>query len=146
MERIGGLIWSLPNDLKFFKEKTTGKKIFMGKNTYNSLPKRLPNREHFVLTDSVIENSEGINLVYDLEKFIQEHEKSKEEIFVIGGGMVYKQMLPYCTKMYLTEIDAECPDATVYFPEFDKTKYKKNTLYKNSDNGINYTHVEYVKN
>ena len=54
-------------------------------------------------------------------------------------------MLPYSKKMYLTEIDAICNDAQVYFPNFDKTEFERNELYKNSDNGINYTHVEYIR-
>lgn len=141
----GGLIWSLPNDLKFFKEKTTGKKVFMGLNTFRSLPKKLPNREHYVLTDVKFESDDDINQVFNLEEFIKQNKDTKEEIFVIGGGMVYRQMLPYSKKMYLTEIDAICNDAQVYFPKFDKTEFERNELYKNSDNGINYTHVEYIR-
>ena len=87
----GGLIWQLPSDLKFFKEQTTGKKVFMGKRTFESLPRKLPNREHFVLTDEEIDN-DGINLVWNLEEFVNKHLNTDEEIFVIGGGMVYKQM------------------------------------------------------
>lgn len=141
----GGLIWSLPNDLKFFKEKTTGKKVFMGLNTFRSLPKKLPNREHYVLTDVKFESDDDINQVFNLEEFIKQNKDTKEEIFVIGGGMVYRQMLPYSKKMYLTEIDAICNDAQVYFPNFDKTEFERKELYKNSDNGINYTHVEYIR-
>lgn len=141
----GGLIWSLPNDLKFFKEKTTGKKVFMGLNTFRSLPKKLPNREHYVLTDVKFESDDDINQVFNLEEFIKQNKDTKEEIFVIGGGMVYRQMLPYSKKMYLTEIDAICNDAQVYFPNFDRTEFERNELYKNSDNGINYTHVEYIR-
>ncbi len=140
----GGLIWKLPNDLKFFKEQTTGKKVFMGLRTFKSLPKKLPNREHFVLTDVDID-AEGINLVWDLDKFVLEHINTDEEIFVIGGGMVYKQMMQYAKRLVLTEVDAECKTADTYFPQFDKNEWNRKVLAKNSDNGINYEHVEYIK-
>ena len=132
----GDLIWHLPNDLKFFKEHTIGKKVFMGKRTFESLPKKLPNREHFVLTDVEID-SDGINLVWNLEE--------EEEIFVIGGGMVYKQMLPYANRLLLTEVNAECKEADTYFPEFNKQDFVRKVLGKNEDNGIYYEHVEYLR-
>ncbi len=140
----GELIWKLPNDLKFFKEQTTGKKVFMGLRTFKSLPKKLPNREHFVLTDVDVD-AEGINLVWDLDKFVLEHVNTDEEIFVIGGGMVYKQMIQYAKRLVLTEVDAECKTADTYFPQFDKNEWNRKVLAKNSDNGINYEHVEYIK-
>lgn len=140
----GGLIWQLPNDLKFFKEQTTGKKVFMGKRTFESLPKKLPNREHFVLTDANIE-ADGINLVWDLNEFVNQYLELQEEVFVIGGGMVYAQMLPYAKRLVLTEVDAECNTADTYFPEFNKNEWERRVLAKKSDNGINYEHVEYVR-
>ena len=140
----GGLIWQLPSDLKFFKEQTTGKKVFMGKRTFESLPRKLPNREHFVLTDEEID-SDGINLVWNLEEFVQKHLNEEEEIFVIGGGMVYKQMLPYSKRLILTEVNAECLDADTYFPEFNKQDFERKVLGEGSDNGISFEHIEYVR-
>ena len=140
----GGLIWQLPSDLKFFKEQTTGKKVFMGKRTFESLPRKLPNREHFVLTDEEIDN-DGINLVWNLEEFVNKHLNTDEEIFVIGGGMVYKQMLPYSKRLILTEVNAECLDADTYFPEFNKQDFERKVLGEGSDNGISFEHIEYVR-
>ncbi len=140
----GDLIWHLPNDLKFFKEHTIEKKVFMGKRTFESLPKKLPNREHFVLTDVEID-SDGVNLVWNLEEFVQKHLNEEEEIFVIGGGMVYKQMLPYANRLLLTEVNAECKEADTYFPEFNKQDFVRKVLGKNEDNGIYYEHVEYLR-
>ena len=140
----GDLIWQLPNDLKFFKEQTMGKKVFMGKRTFESLPKKLPNREHFVLTDVNID-ADGINLVWNLDEFVNKYLDTTEEVFVIGGGMVYTQMLPYAKRLVLTEVDAKCQTADTYFPEFNKNEWKRTVLSKNSDNGINYEHVEYVR-
>ena len=141
----GGLIWHLPNDLRFFREKTNGHKVFMGRNTFLSLPKKLPNREHFVLTDCEINSDEDINLVTDFNEYVNKNKDSEEEIFVIGGGMVYKQILPYVKKMYLTEINANCPNADVFFPKFDLSRFKRSVLFDNEDNGIKYTHVKYVR-
>lgn len=140
----GGLIWKLPNDLKFFKEQTTGKKVFMGKRTFESLPKKLPNREHFVLTDENID-ADGINLIWDLNKYVEENVDSEEEIFVIGGGMVYKQMLPFAKRLVLTEVEAEDNEADTYFPKFNKDEWIKNVLSENSDGDIKYSHVEYIR-
>lgn len=140
----GDLIWHLPNDLKFFKEQTSGKKVFMGKRTFESLPKKLPNREHFVLTDKDIKD-EGITLVWNLDKYIKENVDTEDEIFVIGGGMVYSQMLPYAKRLILTEIEAECKDADTYFPDFNKYAWDRRIISSNSDNGINYNHVEYTR-
>ena len=142
----GDLIWHLPNDLKFFKEQTIGKKIFMGLNTYNSLPKKLPNREHYILTDVDINvEDKDIHLVWNLDEFVKEHIDSNEEIFVIGGGMVYSQMLPYAKRLVLTEVDAMCQDADTYFPEFNKDEWERKVLAKNNDNAIMYEHVEYTR-
>ncbi len=140
----GDLIWHLPNDLKFFKEQTSGKKVFMGKRTFESLPKKLPNREHFVLTDEDIKD-EGITVVWNLDKYIKENVDTEDEIFVIGGGMVYSQMLPYAKRLILTEIEAECKDADTYFPDFNKYAWDRRIISSNSDNGINYNHVEYTR-
>lgn len=140
----GDLIWHLPNDLKFFKEQTSRKKVFMGKRTFESLPKKLPNREHFVLTDEDIKD-EGITLVWNLDKYIKENVDTEDEIFVIGGGMVYSQMLPYAKRLILTEIEAECKDADTYFPDFNKYAWDRRIISSNSDNGINYNHVEYIR-
>ena len=141
----GDLIWHLPNDLKFFKEKTTGHKIFMGRKTFLSLPKKLPNREHFVLTTSNTNIDCEINIVNDLEKFVDENKDTTEEIFVIGGAQVYKLMLPYVTKMFLTEIEDVSLDADVYFPKFNLGDFTRRVISSNEDNGVKYSHVEYIR-
>lgn len=142
--KSGNLIWHLPNDLKFFKAITTGKKIVMGRKTYNSLPKKLPNREHYVITSKEF-LEEGINIVNDVEKYISDNKDSDEEIFVIGGGAIYTLMLPFTSVMYLTEIDSTKDSADVYFPTFNKEEWIRETIATNQDNGIKYKHVKYVR-
>lgn len=141
----GGLVFKIPGDLKFFKATTIGHPVFMGLNTWRSLPGKLPGRDHYVLTYNPEDVPEGITPVTDLEKFVTEHKNTEEEMFVIGGGMVYKQMLPYCQKLYLTEVHASDNEADTFFPDFDKTKYTREVLAKGEDNDIKYDHVLYTK-
>ena len=84
------LIWYLPNDLKFFKETTIGKTVLMGKNTFYSLPKVLPNRKNIVLTNENILNVETSN---DIFKTISKYKKEDKDIYIIGGAYVYNECL-----------------------------------------------------
>ncbi|MBR5621029.1 dihydrofolate reductase [Candidatus Saccharibacteria bacterium] len=141
----GKLVFHLPSDLAFFKKTTLGHPVLMGFNTFKSLPKVLPGRKNYVLTRSVdFEVPEGVEIVSDLNKFIDDFKDSDEEVFVIGGGMVYVQMLEHADKLYLTEVDAEA-DADTFFPEFDKTKYNRVELGTGEDNGLKFTFIRYDK-
>jgi dihydrofolate reductase len=112
------LLWHIPSDLKRFKNLTTGHKIIMGKRTYESLPKRpLPNRTSIVITDIQNEKFEGCLTVYSIEEALNLCGKD-EECFVIGGGMVYKQMLPMAERLYLTMVHHSF-DADTFFPNID---------------------------
>lgn len=145
----GGLIWQLPNDLKFFKQETQGCVVVMGRNTFNSLPKKLPNRKHLVLTDVDDFNKpvDDVDVFYNFEDLFCEVNRQAvaADVYIIGGGSVYKQFIPYAHELVLTEVDAEDAEADVYFPEFDKTQYAKYVIASNEDNGIKYEHVGYIK-
>lgn len=137
------LLWHLPNDLKFFKETTTGKPVIMGRRTFDSLPGILPKRRNIVLQlphESKIEGVEIFNSIPDILEAV----KDEEEAFIIGGASIYRQFLEYADKLYLTEVDMEA-DADVYFPEFDKTKFKKTIIKENSDGDLKYYHVLYER-
>ena len=138
------LIWHLPDDLKFFREKTTGKTIVMGYNTFLSLPKLLPNRKHIVLsTDKLdIKDVTSFTNLEDLIKFIKEID---EEVFIIGGASIYKQFIGLVDKMYLTEVESEFKEADVYFPEFNKDEWERIELLENENNNIRFKHIEYRK-
>lgn len=136
------LIWHLPNDLKFFKEKTTGKTIVMGYNTFLSLPRLLPNRKHIVLSDKKIDNEE-VTTVNNLDDLIKLIKSIDEEVFIIGGASVYAQFANIADKMYLTEVDNEFDLADVYFPEINKTEWNITEIGSNEDNNIKYKHMEY---
>ena len=138
-----GLIWHLPGDLKFFKETTTGKTIIMGRRTFESLPRMLPNRHHIVLSSSTDFPSE-VSVYSNLDDLLKDYEGSDEELFVIGGASIYKLFLDHSDKLYLTEIDAS-EEADAYFPKFDKKDYECEILGENEDNGIKYKHILYRK-
>jgi dihydrofolate reductase len=137
------LIWHFPTDLKFFRSQTKGHTIVMGKNTWLSLPKKLPNRKHIVISKT-LEPSEDYELFSSIEDFKKAYSQSDEEIFVIGGGMIYKSMVPYCDELILTEIDAAY-DADTYFPEFDSSLYSRQVIDQVHENDTDYAFVRYTK-
>ena len=142
------LIWHLPEDLKHFKELTTGHTIIMGKNTFESLGRVLPNRKHIVFAyDGELniddENVQRVSSIEDIKDLIE----CDEEAFVIGGAMMYKVLMPYCKKMYITEIDEEF-NGDVSFPEIDLTKWQiidSKPGIKNEKNALNYRYVTYQR-
>lgn len=138
------LIWHLPKDLKFFRTMTKGHTIVMGRKTFESLPGLLPGRHHIVISRSNPSLPEEVEIFSSIEDFLQAYQESEEEIFVIGGAAIYKQLLPYCERLLLTEIDASY-DADVFFPEFDKDKYKRTVLSDIEENDTHYQHIEYLK-
>ena len=142
------LIWHLPEDLKRFKQITTGHTIIMGRKTFESLGRVLPNRHHVVLCNDMEMdiNDENVEVLKDismLDKYIAE----EKENFVIGGATMYKLLMPYCTKMYITEIDKDF-EGDVSFPEIDKNIWKEISREKGPEDGVNdfdYDYVTYEK-
>lgn len=118
----GDLLVSIPQDMKFFRETTKGKVVAMGRKTLESFPNGLPlkNRVNIVLTTDKSYNGRGAVLVHSVEEMVEELKKYKEEdIFVIGGETIYRQLLPYCKKAYITKID-HAYHADTYFPNLDE--------------------------
>ena len=138
------LIWHIPEDLKYFKETTMNKMIVMGYKTYKSLPGLLPGRRHVVLTHHVIDN-EDVLVFNNIDDLINYLNNIEEEAFIIGGASLYQEFIDRASRLYLTEIDDNYIDADVYFPEFDKDKYKRKVLRKSSYNGLNYEFALYDK-
>src|SRR5699024_6513432 len=109
---------------RYFKEKTTGHTIIMGRKTFDSLGRVLPNRKHLVLTRSERQFPEGVEVFHDIDDVLQYvNNNTDEEIIVIGGGQLFKMMLPHVDKMYITEIDEEFA-ADVYFPSFKDAEWE----------------------
>lgn len=119
------LVFHIKEDMKFFRETTRNHTVIMGKKTWESLPGKLKDRKNLVISHTEVEDADGT--ITDLDKYIEKNKETDEEIFVIGGGSIYKYMLPHSKYLYLTEVDAE-PEADIYFPEFDRKNYKKETL------------------
>lgn len=120
---IGGdnkLLWHISDDLKRFKKITTGHTIVMGRKTFESFPKPLPNRHHVILTrdKNYKVDSEQVTVVNDIETVMKTYENSGSEIFIIGGGEIYNLFLPYCNKLYLTKVNGDFEGDT-YFPEIN---------------------------
>lgn len=138
------LIWRIPEDLKFFKDNTVGRPIVMGLNTLNSLPKLLPNRKHIVLSHIDVYLDSQIVVVRSLEELLKYIENLDEEVMIIGGAMVYSQMIKYADKMILTEVNKES-DADVYFPEFSLDEWNREVLSNHQYNDIDYNHVVYTR-
>ncbi len=116
------LLTSIPADMKFFREKTTGHVVVMGRKTLESFPNGLPlkNRTNIVLTANHSYQAKGAIIVHTKEELLEELKKyDSEELYVIGGGSIYEMLLPYCDTAYITKID-HAYAADTYFPNLDK--------------------------
>lgn len=115
--RNNDLMFSLPKDMKFFRETTSGKVVVMGRNTLLSLPNGpLKNRVNIVLSPSDVE---GVITVHDLGELFEEVKKyPPDDVFVIGGASVYRTLIPYCTEVLVTKVDAD-GGAEVFVPDLD---------------------------
>ena len=138
----GQLVFHIKEDMKYFRETTTGHKIVMGRKTWESLPGKLPNRENIVVSRNDVAGADLT--IKNLPEFIAKNQDTDEEIFIIGGGMLYKTFLPYAKNLYLTEVNAGT-NADVFFPEFDKSKYNKTIIKKGSQDDLTYVFVKYSK-
>ena len=117
------LLFHIPEDMKFFRSMTIGKNVICGKNTLLSFPggKPLPDRKHFVLTHGVFSENDQLVVVSSLESLLsQVADLPEDDVIVIGGESVYRQLLPYCKKAYVTKIFKTDPEATVFFPNLDE--------------------------
>ncbi|WP_442787914.1 dihydrofolate reductase [Flavobacterium suncheonense] len=111
-----GLLWHLPDDFKHFKQTTTGHYIIMGRKTFESFPKPLPNRTHVIITrQSDYKVPENCIVVSSLQKALKSCPEN-EEVFIIGGGEIYKQAMPLADKIELTRVHTTL-DADTFFPE-----------------------------
>ena len=116
------LVWHLPDDFKRFKALTTGHYIIMGRKTFESFPKPLPNRTHVVLTRQKDYHPEGAVIVHTLEDALRKSE-GDEQPFIIGGGEIFKMALGITDRIELTRIHADF-EADAFFPEFELTDWE----------------------
>ncbi len=152
------LLWHISEDLKRFKKLTKGHAVIMGRKTFESLGKPLPDRLNIIVTrnknyetkkfDYLPAGRPGLNnriiVKNTLLEAIDEAKKIVGEVFIIGGGEIYRQGLPYAEKLYLTIVDMDCPEADTYFPDystFTRITYKE----EREGDGYKYTFIELEK-
>jgi len=151
------LLWNLPADMKHFRETTRGHTVLMGQKTFESLARDengiqvgrlLPNRRNIVLTQDKAFEKEGAEIVYSVDEaleLLKETTKPDEEVFVIGGGMIYKLFIDKADKLYITHVDGNFPDAEVFFPAIDSEKWKKIKGKKYPKDELNKYDLEFVE-
>ena len=154
------LLWDLPIDMKHFRETTRGHTVIMGQKTFESLAQNengiqigrlLPNRRNIILTQDKNFEKEGAEIVYSIDEALEllsKTTKPDEEVFVIGGGMIYKLFIDKTDKLYITHVDENFPDAEIYFPTIDENKWEKTKSEKYSkdeENKYNLEFMEYTK-
>lgn len=127
------LLFHFKKDMEFFKEKTYNHPVAMGRKTFESLPgkKPLPGRKNLVLCSQETKLPDGVEAYHSFDSFLKEIQKlaKTDDVYIIGGGKVYGDMLKYCDKIYLTKVGDTVEGATVFFPnlndskDFELTKY-----------------------
>lgn len=118
------MLWHVPEDFKNFKKLTSGHNVFMGRKTYESIGKPLPNRTSLVLSSKEI-NAHGVFTFTNIPSVIKHAENAGEtELFVIGGGRVYEQLMPLVDKLYISEVDF-IGKADTYFPYTNLNEWEK---------------------
>lgn len=137
------LLWHLPADMKFFKNSTWALPIIMGRKTFESLGKPLMGRVNIVMTRQNVNYGEDVIVASDIEEALKKAQSFKtNEIFIIGGGEVYKQAFPFCNRIYMTRVHTVIEGDT-YFPEInpkdDFSLIKTNSFAKDDKNPYDYT-------
>jgi len=141
------LLCYLPEDLKRFKRITSNHKVIMGRNTFLSLPNgALPNRTNIVISNNYDDNFINCTMARSIEEVLQNC--GDEEVFIIGGEMVYSQFLPLADKLYLTIIEHNFEDADAFFPEINYEEWDLVDILKNNSDEkheYSYTFADYIK-
>lgn len=141
----GGLLWHIPEDMKFFRKTTQGGTVVMGRKTFESIGRPLPGRENLVLSSRPLDipGVRGFQDQASLEKYLKSLDPA-HNTYIIGGASLYQMFLGQAKKIYLTEVAAEKP-ADTYFPDFDKSAFKRRVIGEGYYEGIKYQFVEYTR-
>lgn len=140
------LLWDIPEDMEYFRAKTRGHAVIMGRKTYKSIGHALPGRPNIVITrDETFTTPDGCFIVHSFDEAIRlGQEKEQEELFIIGGANIYAQAIDSADKLYITQVHQTFPEADTFFPDY--TKFS-NVVAKRegSGNGYTYTFLELTK-
>ncbi len=141
------LLWKIPEELKRFKEITTGHPIVMGRKTYESIGRVLPNRTNIIITRDANYSVEGAVITHSLEEAVEKSKDSEgsQEIFIIGGAQIFEQALPIADKLYVTLVDADFPEADSFFPEYEDEFTKEVFEQDQESAGYRYKFLEFEK-
>ena len=143
------LLWHLPDDFKRFKQITSGHKIIMGRKTFESFPKPLPNRTHIIITrDKNYTVSHSACIVIHSPEEAIDLVRNEAVSFIIGGGEIYKQGAKFANKIELTRVHASFENADTFFPEIDESEWQlENEQYhpKDERHKYDFTYLTYVK-
>jgi dihydrofolate reductase len=151
--RDNKLPWHLPNDLKYFKRLTTGKPVVMGRKTYESIGRPLPNRVNIVVTRDESFKADGVKIVHSLQAAMDLAEAESlvsgaDEVIIMGGAEIYKQGLEFADRLYITFVHAEVP-GDAFFPEFELSQYQevgRDDFYADGPNPFDYSFCIFDKN
>ncbi len=140
------LPWHLPEDLAHFKRMTRGHTVIMGRNTFLSLGRPLPERLNIVITRNHMFQPDNCVIVHSLEAAIA-HCENEAEAFVIGGAQIYQQALPLAQHLYLTEIELDVAGADAFFPDIDRSQWQEThrESFHSEKNRCQYAFVEYAR-
>lgn len=145
--RDNKLLWRLRDDMRLFVQTTTGHAVIMGRKTFESLKGPLPKRQNIVITRRTEYKAAGVEIANSIEDAIALVEG--EKAFVIGGGAVYAECIPFADELYISHVQDTVPDADTYFPEFDPNdwiKLSEKVFAKNERNEKAFTFTHYIKN
>jgi dihydrofolate reductase len=139
------LLWHIPEDLKRFKMLTIGHTVIMGRKTFESIGKPLSDRTNIVITRNRSWTPIGCTVCYSMEEALRQvQNKPLNEVFIIGGGEIYKQGIKYADKLYLTLVDQEFPEADAFFPDY--SEFKRKVFEENHISGkIQFRFVDLIK-
>lgn len=139
----GDMPWHLPNDLAYFKRVTSGHHVIMGRKTFDSIGKALPNRKNTIITRQPWDRMEGVSVVHDISE-VKQFETTSEEVFIIGGGQIYAYALPFVQKIYQTRIHASFEGDTTFPPVKEEEWEVVFQEFHQSDEKNKYDHTFYV--
>lgn len=134
------LIWHISEDLKRFKSITSGNTIIMGRKTYESIGRPLPKRRNIVISRNKDLCIEGVEIVNSLDEALRISE-TDGEVFIIGGGAIYKEAMSLADKLYLTKVNIT-PEADVYFPEINYSEWRETYRRESKQDDIEYAFVD----
>ena len=140
----GKIPWYIKEDLQYFQKNTLNTAMIMGRSTFESIGKPLPNRQNIVMTRSPA-NRDGVIEVLDAASAIKEAKKASSKISIIGGESIYKEFLPLASKLLITEINITVEGADTFFPAWNKQKWTEKSRINSIENGIEYSFVEYLR-